>query len=159
MEKSERFFSFENSKIKIENWCAYRDRSVEETKQKLYSYGLTTKQVDSIIEDLSASNFLDDKRFAESFVTGKFRIKSWGKQKIYMHLMQKNIQKDFVQQALDAIDYDEYLSTAQTLIEKKWALLEREKDPWIRKQKVTKYVAGRGFEYGVIQEAFANTQL
>jgi regulatory protein len=159
MEKSERFFSFENSKAKIENWCAYRDRSVDETKQKLFSYGLSPQQVEKIIVHLTELNFLDDKRFAESFVTGKFRIKNWGKQKIFMHLMQKKIQKDFVQDALNSIDYDEYVSTAQVLVEKKWALLEREKDDWTRKQKVIKYVAGRGFEFNVIQEAFSNIQL
>ena len=30
---------------------------------------------------------------------------------------------------------------------------------WKRKQKVIQYVAGRGFEFGVINEAFFNAQL
>ncbi len=159
MKNSERFFSFEASKAKIENWCAYRDRSVEETKQKLYSYGLKESQVEKILAELAELSFLDDERFAESYVTGKFRIKSWGKTKIYANLSQKKIKKEFIQSALDQIDFDEYLATAQRLIEKKWELLEKEKDAWTRKQKVIKYVASRGFEFGVIQEAMANTQL
>lgn len=157
--ESERFFSFEDSQAKIENWCAYRDRSVEETKQKLFSYGINEQQVQKILSDLHESNFLDDKRFAESFASGKFRIKSWGKTKIYAHLSQKRINKEHIQEALSQIDYDEYVSTAEKLIVKKWGLLEREKDNWTRKQKVIKYLASRGFEFGVIQEAFTNTQL
>lgn len=159
MEKSERFFSFDVSKTKIENWCAYRDRSVAETEQKLFTYGLTNKQVQKIISELKEMNFLDDRRFALSFVTGKFRIKKWGKQKIYMHIQQKRISKDFVRDAIASIDYDEYLETAKAIVEKKWALLAKEKDVWTRKQKVIQYLAGRGFEFDVIQEAFKEAQL
>ena len=159
MEQSGRFFSFEDSKSKIENWCAYRDRSVDETKQKLYSYGLNSTQVDKLILELTDDKFLNDERFAESFVTGKFRIKSWGKQKIYAHLSQKRIDKKLITSALATLDYDEYLATAQRLVEKKWKLLERESDQWKRKQKVIQYVAGRGFEFDAINEAFSNAQL
>ena len=159
MEKSGRFFSFENSKIKIESWCAYRDRSVDETKQKLFSYGLNEKEVDLILLHLEESGFLDDERFAESFVTGKFRIKSWGKKKIYMSLLQKRIEKSLITKALESIAYDDYLASAQKLIEKKWSLLEKEKDVWTRKQKVIQYLASRGYEYAVVEEAFTNAQL
>ncbi len=92
-------------------------------------------------------------------MSGKFRIKSWGKQKIYAHLLQKRIDKVVITAALATIDYDEYVATAQRLVEKKWRLLEKEKDDWKRKQKVIQYVAGRGFEFGVINEAFFNAQL
>lgn len=159
MNQSERFFSFEDSKFKIENWCGYRDRSVDETKKKLFSYGLDVSQVDKLITELTEDKFLDDERFADSFVSGKFRIKSWGKQKIYAHLLQKRIDKVVITAALATIDYDEYVATAQRLVEKKWRLLEKEKDDWKRKQKVIQYVAGRGFEFGVINEAFFNAQL
>jgi regulatory protein len=159
MENSERFFSFEDSKVKIENWCGYRDRSVDETRQKLFSYGMNPQQVEKIISELQEMNFLDDKRFAESFVTGKFRIKAWGKSKIYAHLLQKRIAKELITEALASIDYDEYLATAQKLIDKKWTSLEKEKDTWTRKQKVFKFLASRGFDYDVIQESFANLQL
>ncbi len=159
MNQSERFFSCEDSKFKIENWCGYRDRSINETKQKLFSYGLDTAQVDKLITQLIEDKFLDDERFADSFVSGKFRIKSWGKQKIYAYLLQKKIDKAFITSALASIDYDEYVATAKHLVEKKWRLLEKEKDDWKRKQKVIQYVAGRGFEFDVINEAFFNAQL
>jgi regulatory protein len=159
MEKSGRFFSFENSKTKIENWCAYRDRSLDETKQKLYSFGLSDKEVNIIVLQLSDSGFLDDTRFAESYVTGKFRIKNWGKKKIYMNLLQKKIDKSLIASALDKIDYDEYVAVTQKLVEKKWNSLEREKDSWKRKQKVIQFLASRGFEFSVVEEAFSNLQL
>lgn len=156
MEKSERFFSFEDAKAKIENWCAYRDRSENETVQKLLTFDLNEKEIARTIQHLKVQNFIDDKRFAESYVTGKFRIKNWGKKKIYAHLLQKHIDKSHISEALMAIDYDEYLQVAQKIIEKKWNALIRESDDWKRKQKVIQYAASRGFEFGVIQEAFDN---
>jgi regulatory protein len=71
----------------------------------------------------------------------------------------KKIDKAFITSALASIDYDEYVATAKHLVEKKWRLLEKEKDDWKRKQKVIQYVAGRGFEFDVINEAFSNAQL
>ena len=159
MKNSERFFSFEDSKSKIENWCAYRDRSINETRQKLSAYGLTENEIERVLSHLLEFGFLDDKRFADSFVSGKFRIKNWGKQKIYSHLLQKGIDKSLIQDALQQIDYDDYLGVIQVLLEKKWIALTKEKDPWKRKQKVIQFLAGRGFEFGAIQEAFTNAQI
>ena len=39
------------------------------------------------------------------------------------------------------------------------SILEKEKDVWTRKQKVIQYLASRGYEYAVVEEAFTNAQL
>jgi regulatory protein len=156
MKNSECFFSFEEAQNKIEYWCGYRDRSVHETIQKLISYGQPEKDIVTIISHLKELNFLDDERFVNSFVSGKFRIKQWGRKKIYAQILQKRVDKGLIQKALYEIDDEEYFNTIRHLIDKKTRLLSNEKDPWKKKQKVLQYLISRGFEYDLVQEVMAS---
>jgi regulatory protein len=159
MNQSERFFSFEEAKSKIEYWCSYRDRSVFETIQKLQSFGIEEKDIVTIIAYLKEYNFLDDERFVNSFVSGKFRIKRWGRNKILAGILSKKVDKQLVQNALFSIDEDEYLQVIDELVDKKIRLLRQEKDPWKKKQKILQYVIGRGFEYDLVQSVLSKKSL
>ena len=46
-----------------------------------------------------SSNFLNEERFASAYVSGKFRIKRWGRIKIKNHLNQKFISKYSIDKA------------------------------------------------------------
>ena len=72
---SECKYSFSEALIKMESWCAYQDRCTFEVEQKLASWNIPTEQQNQIILHLQSNRFLDDKRFVESFVSGKFKIK------------------------------------------------------------------------------------
>src|SRR5882757_6205956 len=67
---------------KIQKYCAYQERSHQEVKHKLHTYGLTVDEADEIISSLITDNFLNEERFAKAFAGGKFRIKKWGRNKI-----------------------------------------------------------------------------
>ena len=67
---------------RIENWCAYQERAQQETRNKLYEYGLHQSDVEQIISELIGTNFLNEERFAIAFAGGRFRIKKWGKLKL-----------------------------------------------------------------------------
>ena len=155
MNQSERFFSFEEAKSKIEYWCSYRDRSVYETIQKLHSYSQSNEDIEKIIAYLKEYNFLDDERFVHSFVSGKFRIKRWGRKKIYAGILPKRVEKHLIQAALESIDDKEYMQVIDELVDKKLNLLRQEKDPWKKKQKILQYVIGRGFEYDLVQDVLS----
>lgn len=154
MEQSGRFFTFEEAKSKIEYWCSYRDRSEYETIQKLYSFHQSESDISKIVVYLREFNFLNDERFANSFVSGKFRIKNWGRKKIYAAILQKRVEKSLVQNALNSIDDNEYRNAIELLIEKKNHLLRNEKEPWKKKQKVLQYLISRGYEYDLVIDVY-----
>lgn len=158
MNQSERFFSFEEAKSKIEYWCSYRDRSVFETEVKLQSYGQTEKDIIQILDYLKEYNFLDDERFVNSFVSGKFRIKKWGRKKIYASLIPKRVEKTLITTALESIDDEAYFETINELIEKKERMLSNEKDPWKKKNKILQYLISRGFEYDLVLSVLSKKQ-
>lgn len=148
-------FSFLEAKHKIESYCAYQDRSHFEVKNKLFSWGLSSDQIDQLLAYLIEHKFLDEGRFAESYVSGKLRIKHWGRIKIKQGLRLKQIPENIIQLAFKTIDLDEYFSILQKEIKKKQKDLSTEKDPWKKKAKVLRYVQSKGFENDLIYEALA----
>ncbi|MNJ86256.1 recombination regulator RecX [compost metagenome] len=151
-------FSFLESKAKIESYCAYQDRSHFEVTNKLYSWGQSPDQVDQLLAYLIENKFLDEGRFAESYVSGKLRIKHWGRIKIRQGLRLKKISEKIIQLAFKTIDPDEYYEILKHEISKKQKDLATEKDSWKKKAKLLRYAQSKGFENDLIYEALAETE-
>jgi len=93
---------------KLMRYCAYQDRCHQEVQQKLVALGADRDMAGEVMAELIAENFLNEQRFAISFAGGKFRLKSWGKNKIRFALESKNISGYCIDKALDSIPEDEY---------------------------------------------------
>ena len=152
---SECKYSFSEAIIKIESWCAYQDRCTFEVEQKLTSWNIPLEQQSEIIKHLLSNRFLDDKRFVESFVSGKFKIKRWGKINIKHHLIQKRIDKVSIQEGLKTIDLDAYLETMKHLAQKKFLEKKVKDDLWAIRRRVITYLASKGYESDLIHDVVA----
>jgi len=152
--KSERTYSFLEAKEKIEAWCAYQDRCHFDVDQKLMKFGLDQEDREILIGHLIAYKFLDEQRFADAFVSGKVRIKRWGRIKIKQHLKQKRITERCISEAMSKINEDEYLYNLEELMSKKWLLTNG--NEYTRKQKVAQFLYGKGYESSLIHELLQN---
>ena len=110
--------SFLEAKTKMEAWCAYQERCQFEVDQKLFTWKFNETERSQIIADLISNRFIDEERFARAFVSGKFRIKHWGRNKIKQHLKQKRISDYSIKKGLQEIDPDEYWNTLKRLAER-----------------------------------------
>ncbi len=149
MDDRKKIYDKKSAKVKIEQYCAYQERSQQEVRDKLYDMGLHKDDVENIITELIDNNFLNEERFAITYARGKFRIKHWGKIKIKQHLKQKKVGDYCIKKALALIDPNDYEKTIIQLIEKKNREL-KESDAYIKKQKVIRYVVSRGFETDIV---------
>ncbi len=152
MELSSPSYSFEQALVKMEAWCAYQDRCLFEVQNKLQSWNIDFSVQEKIIEKLILNRFLDEKRFVESFVSGKVRIKRWGRIKIKYHLFQKQIDKKLIEQGLKTIDQEIYWDNLVTLATRKSSEIKSTEDLWKAKQKVMIYLASKGYEQDLIYE-------
>jgi regulatory protein len=55
----------------MEYYCAYQERCYKEVEEKLYSYAVTVSEKEAILTHLIEQNFVNEERFAQSFVRGK----------------------------------------------------------------------------------------
>lgn len=134
---------------KIEIWCAYQERAQQETRDKLYEYGLQKDDIEQIITELIGANFLNEERFAMAFVSGKFRIKLWGKIKIKGELRLRKVSDYCINKALKQISDTDYFSTLEKVISKKIRLI-KEPNKIKKHYKLIQYAASRGFEKDLI---------
>jgi len=141
--------SFDQALKKAQHYCAYQERSHAELKTKLYSYGLFTAEVNEILALLIQDNFLNEQRFAEAFVSGKFKIKHWGRTKIIAHLKQKGVSDYCIKKGLCEIDEELYQQTLTKLMAKKLASSTNPTD-FSTKQKVANYLIMKGYEYSLV---------
>ncbi len=131
--------------IRAQKYCAYQERSQQEVRDKLYTFGLHKNDVENIIAELIISGFLKEERFANAFAGGKFRTKGWGRIKIKLALKQKRVSENLIKQALKGIDDRDYLKELKKIIAEKSKKVS-EKNPMKKNYKVAQYAISRGFE-------------
>lgn len=144
--------------VKAEQYCAYQERAQQEVRDKLYNWGLYPAEVEEVISELITNTFLNEERFAQAYVSGKFNIKKWGKIKIKQALKFKQVPEKMILKALNTIDYDDYLQAILDTAAKKSATIH-EKDPYKRRNKLITYLMSKGFENNLIMEVLKTNEL
>ena len=138
-------------KLKIEKYCAYQERSHQQVRDKLYQLGAHEQEVEETIVELIQSDFLNEQRFVEAYVRGKFRMKGWGRNKIRNGLMPHRVDKKMMIKAVDSLNEDEYLVKLKEIIKKKASRLN-EKNQYRRKAAIHRHAAQKGYESHLIYE-------
>ncbi|WP_034918377.1 regulatory protein RecX [Gillisia sp. CAL575] len=148
---SEKSYTIKEATIKLMQFCAYRDRSQKEVEEKLREMRMIPEACEQITIQLMRENFLNEERFACSFVRGKFRIKKWGRIKIKQELKQREISAPLIKIAFTEIDPSDYYSTLKELAEKKFPLII-ESNSFKKKQKLISFLHQKGYEFPIIIE-------
>ena len=151
-EKAPRQYTPGEALQKIAAFCAYQERNQKEVEQKLKSYGLDEDEAGEIIIRLSREKLLDEERFAQSFVRGHYRQKKWGRRRIVQELKQKGLSEYCIKSGMKEIDGEEYYQNLVSVMEKK-DRLEKEKNPRVRRMKISQFLTGKGYEQDLIKMA------
>ena len=134
---------------KISRYCAYQERCRTDVILKLKGWEQTQKDIDELIEFLEKEGFVNDERYAASYVRGKFRSNKWGRNKIKEGLYAKRIPKQIIETALMELDDENYSGQLKHVLQKKDAVLVEE-DSYKRKQKLALYAQSKGYELDLI---------
>lgn len=133
----------------LKRWCASQERSHEAVRTKLYERGIYGDEMENIIATLISENFLNELRYARAYVSGKFKINNWGRNKILAGLKMEKISSYNINKAMQSIDEDAYAETLIKLIEKKEKTLSG--TSLEKKKKLFAYLLQKGYEYQNIQ--------
>lgn len=144
-----KFLTKEQALQKLRQYCAYQERSHYEVQQKLYELGIRKADHDEIIATLIEEDYLNEERFAIQYVGGKFRMKDWGRKKIYYALKEKKVSEYSIKKALMQIDEEAYQETLKELAEKKYESLKEEQH-LVRKRKTIDYLLQKGYESDLV---------
>lgn len=136
----------------ILHYCKYQERCHSEVRNKLYELGYNTEDVEQQLTELIEKGILSEERFAIAFARGKWRMKQWGRVKIKQQLKLRKISDYCIKKGLAEIDGIEYEKVLEKLASKKVAELKSEKNIFIRKAKVYRYLIQKGYEQDIVRE-------
>ena len=113
-----------------------------------------------MFNELKERSIFDDKSYLNAYISGKYRIKKWGKNKIRAGLRLKKIDDELIQFGLqNFIDDEEYLLQLESLFDRKWLSLKKKED-FSTRQKIYRYLYSKGYENEmitkVVNKAFSN---
>ena len=145
-------YTLAQAQKKLEYYCAYQERCHKEVIAKLKTLGMIPSVIDKIISELIKANYLNETRFTQSFVRGKFRIKKWGKNRILQELKVRDISSFNIKLGMKEISDDNYQKTFYDLFEKRRGEV-KQLTKTEQKKKIFSYMSYRGWENSKVYEA------
>ncbi|GAB4295098.1 MAG: hypothetical protein Kow0098_17160 [Ignavibacteriaceae bacterium] len=152
------FLIQENQKFNIRqralNLLARRLHSSGEIRTKLRSKGFEKHLVDSVVDQLSESNLIDDRRFARAFIDEKRRIRNWSINRIRKELYKRGIRQDIIKAILTDVETDDTEKEhAFNIAIRKYKLLsQRFTDQRKIRQKLIASLLAKGFDFAICKE-------
>ena len=134
---------------KLQYYCSYQDRCHKEVIEKLKTFNVKEHESNQIISNLINDNYLNESRFSESFVRGKFKIKNWGKIRIISELKRRNISPYNITLGLKEVEDQDYLNKFEEIFKKKLSSLKNLSSD-VKKKKIISYLQYRGWESNLI---------
>ncbi len=129
--------------------CARRERCSSDIEKKLVQWGVSPSIIDEVIKKLHNENYINEERYTGFFVRDKLRFNNWGRHKIRYHLKHKKISASVIEDALDMINSDEYISILEHILRVR-AKTIKEKDAYKKKASLVRFASSRGFEMDLI---------
>ena len=134
---------------KVLRYCAYQDRCTQEVRNKLATFDMPDSEKGKILKLLVDEGYLDDERYASTFVRSKIHLKKWGVNKIRMSLKMKGISDEIISNALSEIDPEIYREELIKVLKSKKI---SETDPYKRRAKLAQYAMQKGYEPSLVWE-------
>lgn len=124
--------------------CSRKEYCSFEIRQKLKRLQQDDDTINRIIGNLHKSKFIDDERYARSYVSDKLRFSKWGKTKIAYTLRQKQIPDSIIEEVFSELPPDSLTESLRPLLEKKLKSVKGATE-YDKRNKVIRYGLGRGF--------------
>lgn len=143
--KYKKYLTQEEALEKMRRYCAYSERSHSDVRSKLIKLEVYGDKLEHIISELISEDYLNEQRYAESYVRGKFLFNKWGKRKILQGLKAKRISDYCIRKGMLEIDDEQYQLQLEHLLTKRVEL--RPGEP---KDKTAAYLIQKGYESALV---------
>ena len=129
-----------------------RDHSKHELTQKLEARGYAGEVIDEVILECQRLDYINDERTAQVFIR-RLQRKGYGRKRIRFELNLKGLRGKHIQAVLSkSISDADECQCAEKIFQKHAKRFDREKDVLKRKDKIHRFLIGRGFSKTVILE-------
>ncbi len=129
-------------------YLQFSAKTESELRKKLAEQGFLPASIDSAIDFVKQYRYLDDEDYVRRYIERNGRKKS--RKQIEFELRQKGVRDDLVQAGLEEMPVDEAAQIEKILEKRGYAGEEASRE---ERQKISAYLARKGFPYEAIQTA------
>jgi regulatory protein len=140
---------------KLETFCAYQERTKQDVLVKMDRIKIPSSNHHSLLESLMENQFLNEERYIKSYINAKINIKKDGLRKIKYALLKKYIDPKLIEDVLKDYQNENYSENILSLIHKKWEILKIKNEPRASKEKLIRFMLGKGYQYDDFKELIA----
>lgn len=139
-------FQFAAKLVKI------RKRSVFELAKRLEKKGFEDGAINKVIEDFKKYKYLDDEKFAESYIIDRINFNPRGKDLIKKELRDKGVDEEIIDgKTNELLNEEKETELAEKLAEKKLKAVSKNLDKEEVYGKLGRYLRSKGFSSFVIE--------
>lgn len=135
----------------------YRMRTEKEMIDRLKRKEFSNEIVSEVIKELKTIGLIDDKKFAQAFVSDRISLNLKGKRLIFTELVKRGVDQLEIKDALNSFNESKEQEACKRLIEKyqnRYLRLSEIK----KKQRLYALLTRRGFSYPIIKNALKITE-
>ncbi len=147
--------TYDEALHKAAAYCSQSEHCTSELMEKFNYWGVDYEFREKIVQFMLREKYIDEKRFAVSFVKDKFRFNKWGKIKIRLELKTKKIEDPIIEEALLQIREKEYMDVILKLLKEKAKTITF-RNNYEKNGKLYRYLSGKGFEGEVINQVLGS---
>lgn len=145
MKENPKLLSEAKAFSRMANLCARRECTVFDIETKLEQLELDKEVIERIINQLKKEEYINELRFAKSFIHDKVRFNKWGKIKIEYALRQKKVPEQTIAEALLHFSDEELTHSLHDLMQAKWKTIKGN-TIYDKQNKLIRFALSRGFE-------------
>lgn len=146
----------EQAYARLADRCAVAEMSTGEALEKLRRLSVGRADAYRIVQRLVDERFIDDERFARSYVRDRLLHARWGLAKIRQSMRQKGIDDALIDEAVEAeLDEHVYFGNLAAALRSK-ARSMASPLAYADKVKLARFAVGRGYEHELVLEMLAD---
>jgi len=127
---------------------ARRMRTEAEVRRALCAKGYSSEVVRAVVRELRRQGYLDDRRYAETYVELRTASSPRGRWVLLAELRKKGVDREIADDALRHLDAEEEYRLARSLAERRLTRLGGEEEE--RRMRLARFLLGRGFSASVV---------
>ena len=131
--------------------CARAERSSGDALRLMQNWGVNKNEQQKVLQRLIKERFIDDRRYAETFIREKCNLSAWGRYKIQSALKRKGIASDIIAEALAKLNPSDNKKRLQNKLQTKIKQIKYD-TAYQLKTKLIRYALSLGFEMDEVMD-------
>ncbi len=145
--------TYKQALVKAAAYCAYQERTQNQVREKAREWELEPDEIEELVAEMVTQKFVDEERYARSYVRGKYAARRWGRRMLLQGLREQKLSDYCIRAGMSEIDPDQYWENLLALAVKKAHAVRTEPHPMKRKAKILTYLASKGYESDLARDA------